>query len=115
MDHVVVLEAAHHVHDRVHLANIGQKLVAQPLPLAGPLDQAGDIHELHLGGDDLLAGAEGRQLVEPGIRHRNDARVGLDRAEGIVGGFGLGIGHQGVEQGRLTDVGQSDDSGFEHC
>ena len=48
------------------------------------------------------------------IGHRHHAAVRLDRAEGEVGGLGLGVGHQGIEQGRLAHVGQSDDSGFEH-
>ena len=38
VDDVVILEAAHHMDDRVHLADVGQKLVAQALPLAGTLD-----------------------------------------------------------------------------
>ena len=114
MDHIVVLEAAHHVDDGVHLADVGQELVAESLPLAGSLDQPGDIDELHPGGDQFLRTGNGGEFGQPLIGHRHDARVGLDRAERIVGGFGLGIGHQGIEQGRLTDVGQSDDSGFEH-
>jgi len=114
VDHVVVFKTTHHVHDRVDLADVGQKLVAQALPLAGAFHQAGDIDKLHLGGDDLLAAAHVGEQLQAGIWHRHDARIGLDRAERIVGGFGLGVGHQGVEQGRLAHIGQTDDSGFEH-
>ena len=46
MVHVLVLEAAHHLDDRVDLADVGQKLVAEPLALARPLDQPGDVDEL---------------------------------------------------------------------
>ena len=53
------------------------------------------------------------QRVQPRLGHRHVADVGLDGAERIVGRLrrrGLG---QGVEQGRLADVGQADDRDFE--
>ena len=43
---VRVLEAAHDLHDGVHLADVGEELVAQSLALARALDQAGDVDEL---------------------------------------------------------------------
>ena len=42
---VRVLEAADHVHHRVHLADVRQELVAEPLALAGALHQSRDVHE----------------------------------------------------------------------
>ena len=56
---VVVFEAAQHVQNRVALANVAQKLVAQALALARALHQSGDVDDfnrgrLHpLGVDDL--------------------------------------------------------------
>jgi len=44
--HVGVVEAADHVHDRVHLADVRQELVAEPLTLGRALDEARDVHEL---------------------------------------------------------------------
>ena len=38
----------------------------------------------------------------------------LDGAEGEIGSLGLGVGHQGIEQGGLAHIGQANDSGFEH-
>ena len=46
MVHVGVLEAAHHLHDGVDLADVGEELVAESLALARALDQTGDVHEL---------------------------------------------------------------------
>src|SRR6185503_8391025 len=43
---VGILEAAHHLDDRVHLADVGEELVSQPLTLARALHQPGDVHEL---------------------------------------------------------------------
>ena len=45
MRDIVILEAAQHVDDRIHLADVGEELVAQALALAGAAHQAGDIHE----------------------------------------------------------------------
>ena len=51
---------------------------------------------------------------QPVVGHRHDAHVGIDGAEGIVGRFRLAVARDGVEQGGLADVGQSDDSGSQH-
>ena len=51
---------------------------------------------------------------EPRIRHRHDADVGIDGAERIVRRFRFPGAGDGVEQGGLADVGQTDDSGSEH-
>jgi hypothetical protein len=47
VDHVVVLEAAHDVGDRVGLADVGEELVAEALALRGAGDEARDVDELH--------------------------------------------------------------------
>ena len=56
--HVVILEAAQHMDDGVHLANVGEELVAQALALGGAAHQAGDVDEFQAGGDDLCGFAE---------------------------------------------------------
>ena len=47
VDDVVVVEAAHHVRDRVGLADVGEELVAEAFALGRAGDQAGDVDELH--------------------------------------------------------------------
>ena len=42
-------------------------------------------------------------------QHRDHAHVGVDGAEGIVGGLRAGVG-DGVEQGRFAHIGQPYDS-----
>ena len=54
MDHIVVVKTTDHMDDRVHFPDVGQKFVAKPLPLAGPLNQPGNIHEFHPGGDQFF-------------------------------------------------------------
>ena len=63
---VGILEAAHHVNDRVDFADVGQELVAQPFALAGALDQAGDVQELDRRRARSARGSRcSRQRVEP--------------------------------------------------
>ena len=114
VDDVVVFKATHHMDDGVNFPDVGQELVSQPFALAGPLDQAGDIDELDPCGDDLLGTGNLGELSEAPIGHRHNPAVGFDGAEGEIGGGGLGVGHQRIEEGGLAHVGQADDSGFKH-
>ena len=50
MHDVLIVEAAHHMHNGVALPDVGQKLVAQALALGGALDQAGNVHKFHHAG-----------------------------------------------------------------
>src|SRR5690606_5179795 len=54
VDHVFVFKAAHHMHDGVGFAYVGQELVAQTLALGRSGDQSGDVDELDHGGQDAL-------------------------------------------------------------
>jgi hypothetical protein len=112
VDHVFVVEAAHHVDDGVGLADVGQELVAQAFTLGGAGDQTGDVHELDDGRLDLLRIDDLGQGVEARIGHFDDADVGLDGAEGVVLGGDAGLG-EGIEEGRFADVGQADDAALE--
>jgi len=109
---VVILEAAHHVGDGVGLADVGEELVAQAFTLGGTGDQAGDVDEFHGGGQDALGLDDLGQRRQAGVRHRHDAAVRLDGAEGEVFRCDTGFG-QSVEQGGLADVGQANDAAIE--
>ncbi len=62
---VVVGEGPQHEHDGVDLADVAEELVAEALALAGALDQAADVDELHGGRHHVLA-----------LAHRGEARRG---------------------------------------
>ena len=109
MDDVGVGEDPDHLADRVALADVGEELVAQPLPLRSPLHDARDIDERHRGRQDPGGAEDPRENVEPPVRYADDAHVGLDRGEGVVGREHVVLG-QGVEQRGLADVGQADDA-----
>ena len=109
VDHVRVFEAAHHVRDGVHLADVGQELVPQPLALGSALHQPGDVHELHARGRHFLRLVDLGELVETLVRHVHHAHVRIDGGEGIVRGLRAGRGER-VEDGGLADVRQADDT-----
>ena len=109
---ILVGEAAHHLRDRVGLADVGEELVAEPLAVARPLDDAGDVDERHRGGQDALAAEHLGELREARVRQADDADVRLDRRERIVRRQHLILG-EGVEQGGLADVRESDDGDSE--
>ena len=109
MDDVVVLKAAHDVDDRVHLADVGEELVAQTLAAARALDQTGDVDELDRRGGVLLGMVHFAQHVQTAVRHGHHAGVRLDGTERIIGGLRAGAG-DGVKQRALADVRQTDDS-----
>ena len=106
---VRVLEAAHHVRDRVHLADVGQELVAEPLALRGAGDEARDVDELDRGRQDLFRLCDRRERREARVRHGHDADVRVDRAERVVLRRDS-CARQRVEQRRLADVRHPDDS-----
>ena len=110
---VRIVEAAQHVRDRIHLADVGEKLVPEPLAARGPGDEAGDVHELERGRGRLLRPEQRRELLEPRVGHRHDAHVGIDGAEGVVLGRSAGGARERVEKGRLPHVGEADDADAE--
>ena len=74
---VVVLEAAHHVRDRIGLADVREELVAEALALRGAGHQAGDVDELDRRRHDLLRAARCRPArpgadPAPARRRRSD-------------------------------------------
>ncbi len=74
VDDVVVGERAHHLADRVRLADVGEELVAQALALARALDDAGDVDERDRRRDDPLAVEDLREDVEARVGQRRRRR-----------------------------------------
>ena len=112
VDHVFIVEAAHHVSDGVGFTDVGQEFVAQPFAFGGASDQAGNVHEFHGGGHDPLRADDGGEFVQTRVRHRYHAGVGFNGAEREVLGINTRFG-QRVEQGGFAHVGQTDDTAFE--
>ncbi len=109
VDDVLVLEAAHDMGNRIDLADMAEKLVAQPFPWLAPLTRpAMSTNSITVGrmrcGWTIVG-----QSIEARVGDTNDTDIRLDGAEWIVGRLGPGRG-DGVEDGRLANVGQADDA-----
>ena len=98
MHHVIVVEAAYHMDDGIRAADMAEKLVPQALAGAGALHKAGDVDEFDGGWLNLLRIDNSGELIHAWIRHLDDADVGVDGAERIVGRLCAGRG-QRVEDG----------------
>ena len=109
---VVVVEAAHHVRDRVGLADVREKLVAETLALRGAGHQAGDVDELDGRRQDLLGVRDIGQQREARIGHGHHADVGIDGAERVVLGRDLRA-RERVEKRGLAHVGEADDAALD--
>ena len=112
VDHVLVVEAAHHVDDRVGLADVRQELVSEALALGRAGHQPGDVDELDHRRQHALGLDDRRQRGQPRVGQLDDADVRLDGAERVVLGGDAGF-RQRVEKGGLADVGQAHDAAFE--
>ena len=86
--HVLVVKAPDDVQYGVHLTDVAEKLVAEPLTLAGALDEARDVHKLHYGGGELVRVVHTGQIVQPGVRHCDDTHIGVYCAKRVIGGLG---------------------------
>ena len=111
MDDVFILKAAHHMDDGVHLADVGEELVAQALAVARALDQAGDVHEFQRGRGVFFGVVHLREHVQPFVRHGDHAGVRLDGAKRVIRRLRARAG-DGVKQRALADVRQTDNAQF---
>ena len=106
VDDLGVVEAADDVADGVGGADVAKKLVAETFAFGGAFDEAGDVDELHGGGDEALRLNQVGNFCEALIGHGDDAGVGVDGAERVVRGLGLG-GGECVEDSAFADVRQT--------
>ena len=110
VDNVRVLEAAHHVDERVHLADVAEELVAEALAVGGAFHQAGDVHELKGRRDERADLGDLAELRQARVRHTDDAEVGFDGAERVILRRGLVRAGDGVEERGFPYVRKTDDA-----
>ncbi len=108
-DDVGIIKAADDVNDGVRVADVAEKLVAETFALRRALDKTRDIHELDRGGGVFLRLVHLREIVQPRVRHSDNADVRLDRAERVVRRLRPGV-RQRIEKRALAHVGQTHDT-----
>lgn len=109
--HIVVVEAADDVDDRVALTDVAEELVAEALALGGTLHQSGDIHDLTGGGHDTSRMHDLGELRQTLVGNGDDTEVRFNRTEREVGCLCLSA-RQTVEKRGLAHIRQSHDTTF---
>src|ERR1700736_1345181 len=95
---VTALETANNLHDRIHLANVAEKLVAQAFSLARARDESGDVNELDRRRHCAYRFGHLCERLQPRVRDRNDSLVRIDRAKRVIRGLSLVSASHRVEQ-----------------
>ena len=112
MHDIVIVKAAHHVHNGLAFTNMAQELVAQACALACALYKARNIAEFNDCRSFFICFPQLGQFVQAGIGHGHDAAVGLNGAERIVGRLCvLGAG-ECIKKGAFAHIGKPHDTEF---
>jgi hypothetical protein len=105
-----ILEAAQHMDDRIHFADVGEELIAQPFAFRRAAHQAGNVDEFELSLDHAGALRDLGDLLQARVRDGHAADIGLDRAKGVIGRLRRRRFGERIEQGGLADIRQPDDT-----
>ena len=106
---IVIGERSQDLADRIGFADIREELIAKARALARTLHDAGDVDEHDGRRQEPLRTEDAGEHVEPRVRNPDHAGVRLDRRERVVRGEDIVL-RQGIEEGRLPDVRESDDA-----
>lgn len=82
VDDVVIVKAAHHLHDGVHFTDIRQELVARPAPSEAPLTRPAMSTNSMSVGMIFSEPDMSESTWQAGVRHRDHAHVRINGAEG---------------------------------
>ncbi len=106
---VFVFEAAHDMDDRVDFADMGKEFIAQSFAVRCALDKSRNVDKFDDGRCNFFAVVKSGELVQPFIGNGDDADVGFDGAERIIGGFCARM-RDGVKECGFSDVRKTDDT-----
>ena len=81
---IFILKTAHDMDDGIHLADIGQELIAKSFALGSALNQPCDIDKFDNSRRNLFGMVHLAKQTDPFIRDCHHAHIGVDGAEGIV-------------------------------
>src|SRR5579862_618162 len=113
VNHVRVLEAADDMQQRVHAFDRAEERIAFSLPGGRAAHEADDIDEFQLHRNHAVGFDDVFQDPQPLVRNGDDARIGIDGAERIVGRLRHLSHGQGVEDGAFANGGKTDETAVE--
>lgn len=99
------------MHDGIHFSDMRQELVAQAFALGCTAHQTGNVNKFYNSRNGLGRLIHFAQLIQTFIRHAYHADIRVDGAERIIRRLRAGI-RDGIEQGALSHVRQSDNTNF---
>ena len=84
MNDIFLFKTTDNMDNRIGFANMGQKLIAQPLSLSSSFDKASYVHKLHCRVNRLFTLGYFRKLPQPRVLNIDHSNIRIDRAKGIV-------------------------------
>ncbi len=84
MDNIWIREIAYDLTNRIGIANVGEKLVAQALAFTGALHQSGNVNKLNCRWHDPAGMNDICKLLQPLVRNVHYADIGIDRCKRII-------------------------------
>ena len=114
MNDVIVLKATDDLHNCVNFSDIREKLVSESFSFARPLNESRDVDKLNRGGNDHLGFRDLLKNGETLVWYVHNADIGINGAERVVGRLCFAGSSQRIEKRRLANIGETDDTCFEH-
>ena len=112
MGDIAVFKATDNFGNGIGFADVAEEFVPQTFTFGCPGDEAGNIDETGDGRNGAFGMVHVGQNLDAVIRDFDDADVRFNRAEWIISRFCSGFGN-GIEQGALAYVRQSDNAYFQ--
>ncbi len=105
-----VIEGSDDLKDSIDTTDMGEEFISESFTLTCSLDEPCDIDEFDSRWDDLRPIHDYTNLFESFIVHIHDANIWFYRTEWEVRSLGgIGFGER-IEEGRFTNIGETDDS-----
>ena len=106
MNDVIVFKASDNMENRIALADVGKKLVAQTFAFGRALDKPCDIGKIDGGADDARALRYLCELVQARVCDLDNGRIRLNRAKRIILRRRLLFFRKRIKKCRLAHVGK---------
>lgn len=107
VDDIVIIKATHQVENSIDGSNVRKESIAKTSTLRSAADETGNIGHLECGWDDARGLPAIYQILELLVGDDAPDDIGVDGAEGVVGGLGMSSSRQEIGQSRLANIGKA--------